>query len=163
MPPGDEELVRWVNVWGDRLVGFVMTYVHDAEVAQDVAQETFLRLVAARRGAPARSLHPGWLFTVARRLALDHLRRRRRAPPDTAADTADPRAAGAFLTVEVESGLRQLSRADRECLWLFYYGGLTLSEIAAELEVSPDRVKARLFRARRRFGQRWRDDEAARG
>lgn len=166
--PGDEKLdeelvqvVQWVETWGDRLVGFAMTYVRDAEVAQDVAQETFLRLVALRRRTPGRAVHPGWLFTVARRLCLDYLRRRVPAQ-DTGREAPDPCASGAFLTVEVESVLRQLSRGDRECLWLFYYGGLSLSEMAAQLGVPPDRVKARLFRARRRFGQRWRDDDPGR-
>lgn len=61
--PGDEDLVQvvqWVEAWGDRRVGFAMTYVRDAEVAQDVAQETFLRLVALRRRTPGRPVHPGW-------------------------------------------------------------------------------------------------------
>lgn len=95
---------------------------------------------------------------MTRRLALDYLRRRVLAQ-DTGPEAPDPRASGAFLSVEVESVLRQLARGDRECLWLFYYGGLSLSEIAAQLGVPPERVKARLFRARRRFGQRWRDDD----
>ncbi len=154
--PGDDEIVQWVEAWGDRLVGFAMTYVHDAQAAQDVAQETFLRLVALRRRTPGRRVHAGWLFTVARHLALDHLRRRRRVTA-VGPDAPDAQASGAFLAVEVESVLRQLPRGDRECLWLFYYGGRSLGEIAAELGVSSERVKARLFRARRRFGQRWRD------
>ncbi len=159
--PSDGDIADWVERWGDRLVGFAWTYLHDAELAQDVAQETFLRLVKDRRRMARREVHPGWLFAVARRICLDHLRRpAARTLPG--AEVADPHSAKAFLAVDVESVLRQLKPADRECLWLFYYGGLSVAEIAQLLGIPPDRAKARLYRARQRFGAEWRADEAAR-
>lgn len=159
--PSDEEIAEWVDQWGDRLVGFAWTYLHDAELAQDVAQETFLRLVAYRRRAPHRDVHPGWLFAVARRLCLDQLRRpATRGLP--AAEAADARSGAAFAAVDVEAVLRQLKPADRECLWLFYYGGRSAVEIAQLLGIPPDRVKGRLYRARQRFGAAWRAGESRR-
>jgi DNA-directed RNA polymerase specialized sigma24 family protein len=112
-------LATYVERYGDRLVQFAYTFLHDWEGAQDMAQDTVLRAVASRR-----HLTPGWLFTVAHHLAIDEVRRRRVGPvADVEPETNGPDSGLAFLGTDA---LRHLGRRDRECLWLFYYGGLSL-------------------------------------
>lgn len=63
---------------GPPLLGFLYHLVQDQGVAEDLLHDSFLRLFQGRgRWSPKSELKP-WLFTVARRLAIDYLRTRRR-------------------------------------------------------------------------------------
>lgn len=150
-------LAAWVERYGDRLVQFAYTYLHDWGAAQDVAQETLSRAISMHR-----HLTPGWLFTVAHNLAVDEMRRRHRIV--TVGDTA-PAVDGAEvgLSLQVMDALRQLNRRDRECLWLFYYADLSLGEVGKAMGLSASQVKGRLYRARQRFAVIWASDEEGGG
>lgn len=149
-------LAGFVAEWGDRIIRFAWVYTGDAGLAQDVSQETFLRLYQTLVRDPAAHIRPGWLFAVARHVAIDALRRRRRrqrselallAAPD---DTTDP-----TERLSVRHVVDSLPDADRQCLHLFYFAGWTIEEIAHEVGLSPGAIKTRLHRARRRFAQAW--------
>ncbi|MDA8346574.1 MAG: sigma factor [Thermaerobacter sp.] len=51
----------WVNSHGDRITQFAYTYTHDWEAAQDIAQETFLRLYRSRTDLQRTTRQDGWL------------------------------------------------------------------------------------------------------
>jgi RNA polymerase sigma-70 factor (ECF subfamily) len=138
------------------LVRFLYRKVWDADQAQDLAQETFVRALDQAPENPR-----AWLFTVARNLARDAARavvRRRKhlallkneaadppVAPDAglAAETADRSAA-------VRRALEQLSERDREAL-LLWDAGFTYEEIAAQTDLAPGSVGTTLARARRRL------------
>ncbi len=147
----------WVRDWGDRITQFACTYAADAGLAQDAAQETFLRLFRWRAGHPHDTVTAGWLFTTARNVTIDLLRRRR----EVVTDSLHPREPGPERSMDlatriaVRDALDALPPADRECLWLFYYGGFSVAEIATELRLTTSGVKARLMRARHRFARLW--------
>src|SRR5205807_10361917 len=63
-----------------RLVGVMHRLVGNAEEAEDLAQEVFLRIYRARKKYRARSKFSTWLFTIANNLALNALRARQRKP-----------------------------------------------------------------------------------
>src|SRR5262249_43174456 len=76
-PGSFEELVaRYQN----RLVGVMHHLVGNAEEAEDLAQEVFLRVFKARKSYRARCKFSTWLFTIANNLALNALRSRQRKP-----------------------------------------------------------------------------------
>ena len=54
---------------------FVFRFVADREVARDLVQEVFLRVVARRDSFERRSKFTTWLYTIARNLCIDHHRR----------------------------------------------------------------------------------------
>ena len=150
---GRSGLVEWVAHYGDRLVQFAYTYLHDWDAAQDVAQETFARAMST-----GRHLTPGWLFTVAHNLAVDEIRRRHRVA--TVADCAPAmKGTEVGLSLQVTDALQRLSRRDRECLWLFYYADLSLEDVGKAMGLSASQAKGRLYRARRRFAVTWGTDQ----
>ena len=143
----------WVVAWGDRITRFAHSLTLDPALAQDVAQETFLRLLVWQRQHPLADPGPAWLFTVARNVAIDQLRRRRTsAVREQASAPTDPDLA---QRLAVRDAVAALPPGDRACLWLFYYGDLSVAEIGSTLHLSPTAVKARLHRARRRFAAIW--------
>src|SRR5687767_13403592 len=69
-----------VERYQHRLVGVMNHLVGNAEEAEDLAQEVFLRVYRARQKYRPRSKFSTWLFTIANNLALNSLRSRQRKP-----------------------------------------------------------------------------------
>src|SRR5579875_47574 len=152
-PAEADWLTPWVEEWGRRIVSFAYTYTGNPETAQDVAQETFLRLYRWHGTHPDRPITPGWLYTVAAHIAVDALRRERhRAESGNADDATTGDMTGQWdRGLILREALGRLSERDRECIWLFYYAEWSLAEVAAATHQSPAAVKQRLFRARKQW------------
>ncbi len=159
---GDPEaLAALLARYQNRLYRYLLRLVRDPATAEDLFQQTWLRVVQnIRRYDPRRSFE-AWLFSVARNLAIDHLRRYRPESLDEtlpagnrAADlvpTADPGALERVLAVEratlLAEALGELPAIYREVLTLRFEEEMTLEEIATMLDAPPSTVKTRLRRA----------------
>jgi RNA polymerase sigma-70 factor (ECF subfamily) len=116
--------------------------------------ERISRYDAARPFAP-------WLFTVARNLALDQLRRIRPEGLEEAGEPAAPagdgplaRAVAAERSSRLSSALGALAPLDREVLSLRFEAELELPQLADTLGVPVPTAKARLYRALARLRER---------
>jgi RNA polymerase sigma factor (sigma-70 family) len=145
-----------------RLIASVLRILRDIDAAQDVVQEAFEQALDhwPAEGMPGR---PGaWLSTTARRRALDHLRRARRA--EARAEALADAAPGAVCPPDVslpdeipDDRLRliftcchpALAQDNRVALTLRLVGGLSITEIARAFLVSEPTIAQRLVRARR--------------
>jgi RNA polymerase sigma factor (sigma-70 family) len=125
--------------------------------ADDILQRVFYEVWRHnRRYDPSRSL-TAWVLGIARKRAIDHLRRRRDIPValdnladvvgEDGRDLAERYARGH----EVRDALSRLPDEQREVLVLAYFGRFTQSEIATHLELPLGTVKARAFRGLRRL------------
>src|ERR1700693_2720993 len=76
--PGAFELL--VEAYQHRLVAIMHHLVGNAEEAEDLAQEVFLRVYRGRKKYHPRAKFSTWVFTIANHLALNALRSRRRKP-----------------------------------------------------------------------------------
>lgn len=152
---------RWVEQYGDAIVRFAESYLGDAGDAQDLAQEVFARLYRQFRDRPRQPVTVSWLYTVARRLAIDFHRSTMARPRLASEEASDPDrtpgAAGPALEdrLAVRDLLEQLPRGERECLVLFYFQDWPLDAVARELGISPVAARVRLHRARERFRRLW--------
>ena len=127
--------------------------------ADDILQQVFYEVWQHnRRYDPSRSL-TAWVLGIARKRAIDHLRRRRNiavALPDlveVAGEDGRELAERYARAHEVRDALNRLPDEQREVLVLAYFGHFTQSEIATHLEVPLGTVKARAFRGLRRLAQ----------
>ncbi len=126
----------------------------DTAVADDLAQESFLRLLRYKENFDGRSLFTTWLYRVVRNLCLDHLSRRkreRRMQERLSLETEDGDVDGApDDRVELlERALYALDPDKREVIVLSRFQGLNYREIAQVLECSVGAVKTRAHRALR--------------
>jgi len=142
-----------------RLFTFLARLSRSRDVAEDLVEETWLRLVASgARLRPDTRLGP-WLFAVARNLYYSYCRSR--AFVEIASDgliglwpTGAPRpspfeeAAGRELERRVERGLAVLPAPYREALLLVGVEGLSPSEAAGVCGLTPEAFRQRLSRAR---------------
>lgn len=149
-----EEVAGWVVAWAARITQFAYTYTGSWPAAEDVAQETFLRLYQQRRRG--KTVHPGWLFVVAHNLAVDASRRARYLH---VSQDVSPDFHPSDQALLVRDMVDRLPRTDQQVLWLFYYAGYSVAETAATLGLSPNQVKNRLYHARERFRKAWRDTD----
>ena len=145
--------------WYPALVRSLRRRIGDADLAEDIAQEAFVRLLDHRPANPR-----AWLFTVAVNLVADHARsasgRARRlalvgpdaARADARDDAPDAALARADLVGEVRATLAHLSERDRTLL-LLHHGGYSYAEVAARLGVAASSVGPLVTRAQRRFAR----------
>jgi RNA polymerase sigma factor (sigma-70 family) len=147
-----------------RLYGFLARLARSRDVAEDLLEDTWLRVVShAGQLRPDTQLGP-WLFTVARNVHLTWCRARaveRRAtealdmwPAEVAAGSPFEEAAGTELERRIEHVLARLSVEAREVLLLVGVEGMTPSEAAAVCGVSPEAMRQRLKRARALLAER---------
>lgn len=117
--------------------------------ADDIVQETLLRAwrtpkILEQEPESTRS----WLFTVARHLVIDEYRsarKRHEFPTDTLPERAErDRTDALFEALLVEEALGALGYEHRSVIVHSYYGGRSISEIAAELGIPEGTVKSRL-------------------
>jgi RNA polymerase sigma-70 factor (ECF subfamily) len=131
----------------------------DREEAQDVLQETMLKVLAQIGGFEGRAGSPfwGWLRQIAVNEALMRLRRHRRfahevalAHEDLVEDHAPPPPAAADAAA-MQRALAALPAATRSVLWLFHAEGYTHEEIAMLMQRTPSFSKSQLARGGRRL------------
>jgi RNA polymerase sigma-70 factor (ECF subfamily) len=143
-----EQLVRCyqAHVWR-----FLRHLLGDATLAEDVTQETFLRLYQHLPTFAWRSKFSTWVFRVARNAGIDALRAARRQ--DRLLEALPPPAPGAppDARVEVMAAVASLTPKLREALLLVEVFGFTYREAAAVLRVPEGTVKSRVFQARVRL------------
>jgi len=142
-----------------RLFNFLARLCRRREVAEDLLEETWLRLVThSGRLAPDTRLGP-WLYTVARNLFYSYCRSREIDegmaagliglwPGGTPLASPFEEAAARELERRVERALATLPAAYREVLLLVGAEGLSPSEAAGVCGVSPEALRQRLSRAR---------------
>ena len=149
--PGTDAIAVYRETIGT-LYGFVARRAGGSrELAEDVTQETYMRLLSQwRDGRPPSPALP-WLQTVARNLLLNHYRRVRPASVDPA--TLERVLEGQSDQVEgaaaaIQWGLSRLGDGPARLLESFHLDGRSVAEIAAETGMSERAIEGRLRRAR---------------
>ena len=153
----------------DSVYRLVARMVRDSALAEDIAQETFLKAYRALPGYDPRWKLSSWLLKIAHNATIDHLRRQRLAttPLDLGADAetgspidrladesvldAETRLRGRALARDLQTALGTLDPAYRELLLLRFQEGLAYQEIAEITGLPLGTVKVRLHRGRKRL------------
>jgi RNA polymerase sigma-70 factor (ECF subfamily) len=157
---GDPNAFDDVHVaFNTRLFTFLLRLSRRRDVAEDLLEETWLRLVkhAQRLGADTR-LGP-WLFTVARNLHVSYIRSRMLEDSAAASlialwpfslERSSPFEAAAASELErrIERALATMPAASREVLLLVAVAGLDHSDAADICGITPEALRQRLHRAR---------------
>jgi RNA polymerase sigma-70 factor, ECF subfamily len=167
-----EELVRRYE---KELFGYLRGYLGNAEMAEDVFQQTFLQVhLKCDQFESERKFRP-WLYAVATNQAIDYQRRQvrhRMASLDRQIGRESEREAGAFVELfdspqlgpaeetesfeqseEVRRAVDDLPEQTRQVVMLVYFQGLKYREAADILSIPVGTVKSRLHVAIQRLGE----------
>lgn len=156
-----EALTAILARYQQRLYRFLIRLVQDPALADDLFQQTWLRVMQKIGGYDARARFDTWLFSVAHNLAVDHLRRQRSRSLDepdesgmVAADrltSSGPDPFEEFVESEraaiLAEAMNELPSIHREVLSLRFEEGMKLEQIAEVAAVPLSTVKSRLHRA----------------
>jgi RNA polymerase sigma-70 factor (ECF subfamily) len=171
--PSDEALLQSIAV-GDkhalrmllarhnvRLYRFLLGFVKDESIAEELANEVFLDVWRKTARYEGRSLVSTWLLAIARHKALSALRRR---PIEQLDEEAAERIEDPMDNPEVTmqtlqrseillACLTQLPSAHREIIDLVYYHEQSIKEVAEVIGIPQNTVKTRMFYARHRLAK----------
>lgn len=138
-----------------RIQAFAWRMLGDPGDAEDVAQETFLRLWRQAAKWRAEAGVGTWLHRVAHNLCIDHLRKRRNhsheEPPDMPDPSPGPGAEHhrAQIARKIESALARLPERQRAAIALVHYQELGNIEAADIMGISVEALESLLSRGRR--------------
>lgn len=157
---GDEfAFVALYNRYKGPVYAFCVKMLLDRAAAEDVLQETFVRVYENRERLTRPGSFKAWLFTIARNQCLNQLRRQGRQVPLGDTEPHAPARETPFSQLMkseqvdlVNAYLAQLKPEYREVLVLREYQNLSYEEIAAVTRNTLSSVKSRLFKARRKLG-----------
>lgn len=140
-----EELM---NAYQAQVWRFLTHLLGDAALAEDITQETFLRVHRRLRQFRFRSRFSTWLLAIARNAGIDALRARQRQARLLEALPRGRPAADPAGAVEVAEGVASLAPLLRDSFLLIEVVGLTYREAGEVVGVPEGTVKSRVFRAR---------------
>lgn len=134
-----------------KLYGYLVNTLRDARLAEDVAQDTWLKAIGALDKFQPRGVRfSAWLFAIARNECKQHWRKGGRETPIDV-EAHDIPSGVDFTTdvgdkFELEKVFKNLNEAEREILRLRYIGELSFKEIAGVLAISPLAARLRVHR-----------------
>ncbi len=155
-----EHVSRLVSQYHYRLLRYLVYLTSRRDLAEDLVQETWMRALDRARQFNGTSRFEPWLFSIARHLAIDSLRRQRTAAPSTGADSDDqvlevpapdlqsPFAAAARSedAARLAVAMECLAPIYREALLLRFQEDLSLEEIAAGAGAPVQTIASRIRR-----------------
>ena len=153
----DETAFRQLyNRYKDEVYAFAFGITRSVPLAEEIVQDSFLKLWQHRRELHDIIKFDSWFFTIARNLCYSALRkialdRKIQAAREWQSEQAVATAEEILITREnrelIEAAINQLPEQQRRIYKLSREGGLTYEEIAAELNISRNTVKEHLRRA----------------
>ncbi|HTY87031.1 MAG TPA: sigma-70 family RNA polymerase sigma factor [Candidatus Acidoferrum sp.] len=151
---------------------FLCRMVGNEDEANDLAQETFVRVFKSCRSFRVNEKFSTWLFTIAANLARNHFRWRSRHPNVSleaemgeaeqtlgntllaAGPAPNEQALAAERAAAVRAAVGKLPEDLREAIVLCEWEELSVAEAATILEATPKAVESRLYRARQMLRER---------
>jgi RNA polymerase sigma-70 factor (ECF subfamily) len=156
-----EALAGLIEQYQARLYRYLLRLVHEPATAEDLFQQTWIHVAEKIRSYDPKRSFDNWLFTVARNLAFDHMRRYRPESLDEPMPSGESRLEllasdspgateemlGAERAALVGAAMETLPLIFREVLSLRFEADMKLEEIAGIIQIPLSTVKSRLRRA----------------
>jgi RNA polymerase sigma-70 factor, ECF subfamily len=156
-----------VELFKNRLTGYLVQLLGNTHDAEDIAQETFVRAYRNLRRYDSQYRFSTWLYAIGKNTAITFQRRRR--PTESIEGVAETLSApsvemgGAEEAAQIWAVARKLKPKMFEVLWLRYAEDFEIAEIARVMKTNAIYVKVLLHRARNELGKRLRRRNAAPG
>ena len=155
---GDKEaFAEIVRLYKDGLIFFLNGYVNNFHTAEDLVQETFVRLYVKKPRFSGKSEFKTWLYSIARHTALDYLRKEKKVnavPVEEAAAIPDDLPLPETLCDESEdrfrlyAAMQKLNPEYRRVLWLVYFEGEGIEGVSEIIGKSKNNTSVLLHRAK---------------
>lgn len=159
----DSSFALLLEKYRNPVIHFLYRMVQNQAIAEELAQEVFLRVYRSRASYEPTARFTTWLFRITTHLALNHIRDRRKhqllTPIDSPSETftsiqladkeltSEQRLLMQARLAEVRRAIEQLPEKQRSAVLMHKYQEMDYSQIAGALSCSESAVKSLLFRA----------------
>lgn len=170
----DEAFTRLVETYQTPVFNLCYRMLGEPELAEDAAQETFLRAYQHLHRYDERRPFATWLLSIAAHYCIDRLRRRKFSMfsmdaedddgnsfelPDVNAPNPEGESIKGQTQERVHAMLNGLDATDRAAIIMRYWYDYSEKEIAESLRLTVSAVKSRLHRARKELAGVWQEEE----
>lgn len=153
----DNGFVEIVRDYKDGLILFLTGFVGNISVAEELAEDTFVKLGVKKPRFSGKSSFRTWLYAIGRNAAVDHLRKNSKNAPvsvDECAELADTEEIEASYIREerrilVHRAMNKLKPEYRQVLWLIYFEGFSCKEAAGIMKKSVHNIENLTYRAKK--------------
>ena len=152
----DGGIAQLIKIYRDGLILYLNGFIGDMGAAEELMEDTFVRLAVKKPKFNGKSSFKTWLYAIARNMALDWLRKNgRKTVQQLTEDMADMRAGPEleYMREErdrtVQQALSRLNPDYGSVLYLSYFEGFTNEEIKTVMNKSGRQVENLLYRAKR--------------
>ena len=153
----DDGIVQIIKDHKDGLMLYLNSFVQNIHLAEDLTEDTFVKLIARQPRFSGKSTFKTWLYAIGRNVALDFLRKNAKLPTVSAeeamtliADEAD--VARQYLCSErklqVHKALKQLNDEYRQVLVLVYFEDFQNDQVASIMGKSKKQIENLVYRAK---------------
>lgn len=153
---GDESgLTQIIRTYADGITLYLNGFVQDLHVAEELTEDTFVKLVLKRPHLQKDHAFKTWLYTIAGNVARDYLRRHknRLVSLDECAELADAeelenRYIQKEERLQLHSAMKKLKREYQQILWLIYFEDFSYKEAGRIMGKSTHSAETLAYRAR---------------
>ena len=151
---GDESgLVEIIRDYKDGLILYLSGFVSSLTVAEELAEDTFVKLGIKKPRDSKKSSFKTWLYTIGRNVAIDYLRKNRRVQVEELSEFVGGESLESeYIREEQKIILRRailkLKSDYKQVLWLVYFEGFKTKEVAQIMRKSVHNTEVLVSRAR---------------
>jgi RNA polymerase sigma-70 factor (ECF subfamily) len=168
----EEAFTNLVEAYQTHVYNLCYRMLGEPELAEDAAQETFLRAYQNLHRYDNKRHFATWLLSIAAHYCIDRLRRRKFSMismdedkddggfelPDVDAPNPESEVVHGEQRARMQGMLKRLDSVDRAAIILRYWHDASEAEIAETLNLTVSAVKSRLHRARRELARLWQEE-----
>ncbi len=153
----DNGLVELIKEYKDGLIMYLCGFTDNILVAEEMMEETFVKLAVKKPKFSGKSTFKSWLYAIGRNAALDYLRHTAKHRHDNIDDYSclaaeETEFEKSFLLEErkirLHQAMKTLKAEHRQAIWLVYFEGFSVSETAVIMKKSKHQTENILYRAR---------------
>ena len=152
----DDAFVEIIKEYKDGLILYLDSFTHDLYEAEDLMEDTFVKIVTKKPPFHGRSSFKTWLYAIARNTACDHLRRHRHKTVSSeelennlaAEDDLERQYIRQEQRILVRRALRKLKTDHAQVLYLVYFEGFSNSQAGVIMRKTTRQIENLLYRAK---------------
>ena len=153
----DDGIVEIIKDHKDGLMLYLNSFVQNIHLAEDLTEDTFVKLIARRPRFSGKSTFKTWLFAIGRNVALDYLRKNAKLPTVSAEETMVLIADEADIVrnylrterkLQLHEALKRLNKEYRQVLVLVYFEDFQNEQVASIMGKSKKQIENLVYRAK---------------
>ena len=151
----DNGLVEIIRDYKDGLMLYINSFVRNIDTAEELAEETFVKIVIKKPKYNEKSSFKTWLYAIGRNAALDHLRHKRKndLQAEEFQNEDEESLEKSYIRKEdkllIHKAIKKLKPEYRQVLWLTYFEDFSNKETAKLMKKSIHNIETLIYRARK--------------